>query len=162
MRSGPISWSKNQRAQLPSSSSPSPFLRFLPSSTSPTPRLSLTNSLHRLGLYIIPRTNHSLDCHWFSSKAFPRSFLLVFGGTESSMGVSSETKLLQNLILYAASAALSCLVLFAGLRHLDPNREASKKALQHKKEIAKRLGRPFVQTNPYEVPFSLSFSNEEK
>ncbi|KAL6967108.1 hypothetical protein U1Q18_032910 [Sarracenia purpurea var. burkii] len=27
-----------------------------------------------------------------------------------------------------ASAALSCLVLFAGLRHLDPNREASKKA----------------------------------
>ncbi|CAK9318159.1 unnamed protein product [Citrullus colocynthis] len=66
------------------------------------------------------------------------------------MGVSSETKLLQNLILYAASAALSCLVLFAGLRHLDPNREASKKALQHKKEIAKRLGRPFIQTNPYE------------
>ncbi|KAJ4841242.1 hypothetical protein Tsubulata_022379 [Turnera subulata] len=54
------------------------------------------------------------------------------------------------LILYAASAALSCLVLFAGLKHLDPNREASKKALEHKKEIAKRLGRPLIQTNPYE------------
>ncbi|XP_050942843.1 uncharacterized protein LOC103496059 isoform X2 [Cucumis melo] len=66
------------------------------------------------------------------------------------MGVSSETKFLQELILYAASAALSCLVLFAGLRHLDPNREASKKALEHKKEIAKRLGRPLIQTNPYE------------
>ncbi|THG02086.1 hypothetical protein TEA_003781 [Camellia sinensis var. sinensis] len=63
---------------------------------------------------------------------------------------SSETKFLQELILYAASAALSCLVLFAGLRHLDPNREASKKALEHKKEIAKRLGRPLIQTNPYE------------
>ncbi|KAA8540077.1 hypothetical protein F0562_026769 [Nyssa sinensis] len=63
---------------------------------------------------------------------------------------SSETKLLQELLLYAASAALSCLVLFAGLRHLDPNREASKKALEHKKEIAKRLGRPLIQTNPYE------------
>ncbi|MBA0651337.1 hypothetical protein Goklo_018670, partial [Gossypium klotzschianum] len=63
---------------------------------------------------------------------------------------SSETKLLQELILYAASAALSCLVLFAGLRHLDPNREASKKALEHKKEIAKRLGRPLINTNPYE------------
>ncbi|KAI4307059.1 hypothetical protein L6164_030289 [Bauhinia variegata] len=66
------------------------------------------------------------------------------------MAGSSETKLLQDLLLYAASAALSCLVLFAGLRHLDPNREASKKALEHKKEIAKRLGRPLIQTNPYE------------
>ena len=78
------------------------------------------------------------------------------------MGVSSETKFLQELILYAASAALSCLVLFAGLRHLDPNREASKKALEHKKEIAKRLGRPLIQTNPYEVPLFVSFSNDEK
>lgn len=67
------------------------------------------------------------------------------------MGGSSETKFLQDLLLYAASAALSCLVLFAGLRHLDPNREASKKVLEHKKEIAKRLGRPLIQTNPYEV-----------
>lgn len=64
---------------------------------------------------------------------------------------SSETKFLQELILYAASAALSCLVLFVGLRQLDPNREASKKALEHKKEIAKRLGRPLIQTTPYEV-----------
>ncbi|KAK7410743.1 hypothetical protein VNO78_01783 [Psophocarpus tetragonolobus] len=64
--------------------------------------------------------------------------------------MGSETKFLQDLLLYAASAALSCLVLFAGLRHLDPNREASKKALEHKKEIAKRLGRPLIQTNPYE------------
>ncbi|KAL3630738.1 hypothetical protein CASFOL_023722 [Castilleja foliolosa] len=65
-------------------------------------------------------------------------------------GRSSETKFLQELILYAASAALSCLVLFVGLKHLDPNRDASKKALEHKKEIAKRLGRPLIQTNPYE------------
>ncbi|KAM7272880.1 hypothetical protein ACFE04_027544 [Oxalis oulophora] len=64
--------------------------------------------------------------------------------------MGSETKLVQELILYAASAALSCLVLFVGLRHLDPNKEASKKALEHKKEIAKRLGRPLIQTNPYE------------
>ncbi|WZY85799.1 hypothetical protein YC2023_032183 [Brassica napus] len=66
------------------------------------------------------------------------------------MGGSSETKILQELILYAASAALSCLVLFAGLKHLDPNREASKKALEHKKEISKRLGRPLIHTNSYE------------
>lgn len=62
-----------------------------------------------------------------------------------------ETKFLQELILYAASAAFSCLVLFVGLRQLDPNREASKKALEAKKEIAKRLGRPLIQTNAYEV-----------
>ncbi|PIN16548.1 AAA+-type ATPase [Handroanthus impetiginosus] len=63
---------------------------------------------------------------------------------------SSEAKFLQELILYAASAALSCLVLFVGLKRLDPNREASKKALENKKEIAKRLGRPLVETNAYE------------
>ncbi|KAK9274569.1 hypothetical protein L1049_021818 [Liquidambar formosana] len=61
-----------------------------------------------------------------------------------------ERKLLQDLLLYAASAALSCLVLFVGLRYLDSNREATKKALHHKKEIAKRLGRPLIHTNPYE------------
>ncbi|KAF8379958.1 hypothetical protein HHK36_027424 [Tetracentron sinense] len=62
----------------------------------------------------------------------------------------TETRFLQELVLYAASAALSCLVLFAGLRHLDPNRDASKKALEQKKEISKRLGRPLIHTNPYE------------
>ncbi|KAG0453873.1 hypothetical protein HPP92_025177 [Vanilla planifolia] len=62
----------------------------------------------------------------------------------------SQARFVQELVLYAASAALSCLVLFAGLRHLDPNRAASKKALEQKKEIAKRLGRPLIQTNQYE------------
>ncbi|PRQ60534.1 putative adenosinetriphosphatase [Rosa chinensis] len=66
------------------------------------------------------------------------------------MASQRETKFLQELILYAASAAMSCLVLFVGLRHLDPNREASKKAMEHKKEIARRLGRPLIHTNPYE------------
>ncbi|CAI0452577.1 unnamed protein product [Linum tenue] len=74
------------------------------------------------------------------------------------MGSSSETKVLQELLLYAASAALSCLVLFVGLRHLDPNREATKKAVEQKKEIAKRLGRPLIQTNPYEVVVAAVFS----
>ncbi|CAA0817095.1 P-loop containing nucleoside triphosphate hydrolases superfamily protein [Striga hermonthica] len=63
---------------------------------------------------------------------------------------SGETKFVQELILYAASAALSCLVLFVGLKQLDPNRDAAKKALAQKKEIAKRLGRPLIQTNSYE------------
>ncbi|KZV45019.1 ATPase family AAA domain-containing protein 1-A-like [Dorcoceras hygrometricum] len=75
---------------------------------------------------------------------------------------SSETKLVQELILYAASAAFSCLVLFVGLRHLDPNREASKKALEHKKEIAKRLGRPLIQTNSYEDVIACDVVNPDE
>lgn len=62
----------------------------------------------------------------------------------------SETRIIQELILYVASAAVSCLLLFTGIRMLDPNREASKKALQQKREIAKRLGRPLIETNSYE------------
>ncbi|KAI3924567.1 hypothetical protein MKX01_038007 [Papaver californicum] len=64
--------------------------------------------------------------------------------------MARQDTLVQELILYAASAALSCLVLFAGLRHLDPNKGATKKAMEQKKEIAKRLGRPLINTNPYE------------
>ncbi|XP_077248484.1 P-loop containing nucleoside triphosphate hydrolases superfamily protein [Tasmannia lanceolata] len=76
------------------------------------------------------------------------------------MGLS-ETRFIQELVLYAASAALSCLVLFAGLRHLDPNREASKKAQEQKKEIAKRLGRPLIQTNPYEEVIACDVINPD-
>ncbi|KAK2390789.1 P-loop containing nucleoside triphosphate hydrolase superfamily protein [Trifolium repens] len=66
------------------------------------------------------------------------------------MGGSLDTKVLQDFLLYAARAALSYWVLIQGLRYLDPNRESSKKALEQKKEIAKRLGRPLIQTNSYE------------
>ncbi|EOY23914.1 P-loop containing nucleoside triphosphate hydrolases superfamily protein [Theobroma cacao] len=62
----------------------------------------------------------------------------------------TETTFLQDLLLYAASASLSCLVLFAGLKHLDLNRESSKKSIENKKAISKRLGRAFIHTNPYE------------
>lgn len=61
-----------------------------------------------------------------------------------------QTSFAQELILYAISAAVSCLVLVVGLKHLDPNREAGKKASERKKEIAKRFGRPRILTNPYE------------
>ncbi|XP_075502663.1 uncharacterized protein LOC142540419 isoform X1 [Primulina tabacum] len=77
------------------------------------------------------------------------------------MGSGSETKLLQQLILYAASAALSCLVLVVGLKHLDPNHEASKKALEQKKELAKRLGRPLLPTNQYEDVVACDVVNPE-
>ncbi|KAF7151823.1 hypothetical protein RHSIM_Rhsim02G0251500 [Rhododendron simsii] len=69
-----------------------------------------------------------------------------------------KSKLLQDLVLYAASAAFSCLVVLAGLRHLDTNREAAKRALEHRKELSKRLNRTLIHTNPYEANFT-SLSN---
>ncbi|KAH7431652.1 hypothetical protein KP509_08G058900 [Ceratopteris richardii] len=57
---------------------------------------------------------------------------------------------MSDLFRYALSAALSCIVLIVGIRHLDPNRAIEKKVAKHKKEIAKRLGRPLLQTNTYE------------
>ncbi|XWS38168.1 hypothetical protein CRYUN_Cryun19dG0107100 [Craigia yunnanensis] len=65
-------------------------------------------------------------------------------------GRRTETSFLQDLLLYAVSAAFSCVVLFVGLKHLDPNRESSKKSIENKKAISKRLGRPLIDTNPYE------------
>ncbi|KAG6545174.1 hypothetical protein Mapa_013286 [Marchantia paleacea] len=78
------------------------------------------------------------------------------------MGASSRAASVgQELVLYAVSAALSCLVLFVGLRHLDPNRSQAKKAAERKKEISRRLGRPFIQTNTYEDMIACDVINPE-
>ncbi|AES72565.2 ATPase family AAA domain-containing protein 1 isoform X1 [Medicago truncatula] len=68
----------------------------------------------------------------------------------SSNSPASESKFVTDLILLAASAAFSCLILYTGYSYLDPNRQSSKKALEHKKAIANRLGRPLIKTNQYE------------
>lgn len=52
-------------------------------------------------------------------------------------------------------------MLFVGLRHLDPNRAQIKKAQEQKKEIARRLGRPLIQTNTYEVLSHVSVSRDD-
>ncbi|XP_039056676.1 ATPase family AAA domain-containing protein 1-B-like [Hibiscus syriacus] len=57
---------------------------------------------------------------------------------------------LQELLIYAAGTAFSCLVLFAGLKRLNPNRDSSKKFVENKNVISKRLGRPLIHTDPYE------------
>lgn len=56
-------------------------------------------------------------------------------------------ELLQQVFLYAVSATFSYWTSLL----LDPKRHASKKALEAKKDIAKRLGRPNLKTNSYEV-----------
>lgn len=78
------------------------------------------------------------------------------------MAGSSSGKLIQDLILCAASAALSMAVFFVGLRHLDPNREASKKAIESRKHLSKRLGRTLIYTTPYEVYTSNLFLTKTK
>ncbi|XP_019170212.1 PREDICTED: ATPase family AAA domain-containing protein 1-A-like isoform X2 [Ipomoea nil] len=65
-------------------------------------------------------------------------------------GTDAQSKLVKDLILYAASTALSLVVMFTGLRYLDPNREASKKAIEFRKQLSKRLGRTLIHTTPYE------------
>lgn len=52
-------------------------------------------------------------------------------------------------LLSCAVSVASTYWLYAVL--LDPNREASKRAVKAKKDIAKRLGRPHIKTNSYEV-----------
>lgn len=61
-----------------------------------------------------------------------------------------KTNLLQNLLWYAGSAALSCWILFAGARLLDTNREETNRAMKQRKQLSKRLGRPLIHTTPYE------------
>ncbi|CAI5981344.1 unnamed protein product [Closterium sp. NIES-65] len=58
--------------------------------------------------------------------------------------------LAQELLLYVCSAGISALVLIFTFRQLDPNRAQAKLAKQRKREIAKRLGRPYIETNMYE------------
>ncbi|GMJ00464.1 hypothetical protein like AT4G27680 [Hibiscus trionum] len=65
-------------------------------------------------------------------------------------GRRTDRSFLQDLLLYAASTAFSCVVLFAGLKQLDPNRDSSKKSIENKNAISKRLGRPLIHTDPYE------------
>ncbi|KAJ7544178.1 hypothetical protein O6H91_09G120300 [Diphasiastrum complanatum] len=77
------------------------------------------------------------------------------------MGSSRAASIGQELFLYAVSAALSCMVLFVGIRHLDPNRGQAKKAAERKKEIAKRLGRPIAHTNIYEDIIACDVINPE-
>ncbi|KAD3641424.1 hypothetical protein E3N88_30648 [Mikania micrantha] len=62
-----------------------------------------------------------------------------------------KTKLLQNIIWYAASAAVSCWVLLAGVRHLENNREENRRAIEQRKQLFKRLGRTLIHTTPYEA-----------
>ncbi|KAK1392179.1 hypothetical protein POM88_011235 [Heracleum sosnowskyi] len=59
-------------------------------------------------------------------------------------------ELLQDVLLYTFTAALSYWVIVVGFRELNSDREASKKALEAKKDIARRLGRHCIKTNPYE------------
>ncbi|KAI3812835.1 hypothetical protein L1987_17547 [Smallanthus sonchifolius] len=62
----------------------------------------------------------------------------------------AKMKVIQNLIWYAASAAVSCWVLLAGVRHLENNREENKRAIEQRKQLFKRLGRTLIHTTPYE------------
>eukprot|EP00245_Coleochaete_scutata_P007201 TRINITY_DN22327_c0_g1_i1.p1 TRINITY_DN22327_c0_g1~~TRINITY_DN22327_c0_g1_i1.p1 ORF type:complete len:454 (-),score=123.24 TRINITY_DN22327_c0_g1_i1:903-2264(-) len=73
-------------------------------------------------------------------------------GTGSGMGTEGKPAqtILVDLLVWTISAAVSTAVLVIGLKQLDPNRAQAKQAGERKKEIAKRLGRSSINTNPYE------------
>ncbi|KAL0785235.1 hypothetical protein Bca101_001481 [Brassica carinata] len=73
-----------------------------------------------------------------------------------------DSSFLEQLILYVAGAALASLSLYVCARHSDPNSDASDKALKRKREIAKRLGRPLIQTNQYEDVIAGDVINSRK
>nr|XP_043607472.1 outer mitochondrial transmembrane helix translocase-like [Erigeron canadensis] len=59
-------------------------------------------------------------------------------------------KLIQTLIWYAASAAVSYWAMLAGLRLLDNNRHENQRSIEQRKQLFKRLGRTLIPTTPYE------------
>lgn len=73
--------------------------------------------------------------------------------TETLVMPDPKMKLIQSLIWYAATAAVSYWVLLAGLRQLDTNREENKRAIEQRKQLFKRLGRRPIQTTPYEASY---------
>jgi SpoVK/Ycf46/Vps4 family AAA+-type ATPase len=52
-------------------------------------------------------------------------------------------------------------VLNFGLKRLDPNRQTSKAAIERKKELAARLGRPKLETNVYEDVIAADVANPD-
>ena len=72
-----------------------------------------------------------------------------------------QPSVLQELFLVACSAVLSMVVLNFGLKRLDPNRQTNKAAIERKKELAERLGRPKLDTNVYEDVIAADVANPD-
>ncbi|XP_074375485.1 uncharacterized protein LOC141717301 [Apium graveolens] len=70
-------------------------------------------------------------------------------------------ELLREVLMYTFSVGVSCWVSVKVLRQLNLDREASKKALEAKKDIAKRLGRPRIKTNSYEDVIACDIINPD-
>eukprot|EP00240_Pyramimonas_obovata_P007986 CAMPEP_0118952360 /NCGR_PEP_ID=MMETSP1169-20130426/54714_1 /TAXON_ID=36882 /ORGANISM="Pyramimonas obovata, Strain CCMP722" /LENGTH=169 /DNA_ID=CAMNT_0006899589 /DNA_START=40 /DNA_END=546 /DNA_ORIENTATION=- len=77
-------------------------------------------------------------------------------------GANKGPTLLQEVMIYAASAMFSFWLLTFSLKRLDPNRDAQKQSAQRKKEIAARLGRPYIQTNNYEDIIAMDVVNPDQ
>ena len=78
-----------------------------------------------------------------------------------SRAQGGQPSVLQELFLVGCSAILSMIVLNFGLKRLDPNRQTSKAAIERKKELASRLGRPNLDTNVYEDAIASDVANPD-
>ena len=78
-----------------------------------------------------------------------------------SRAQGGQPSIFQELFLVGCSAILSMIVLNFGLKRMDPNRQNSKAAIERKKELATRLGRPNLDTNVYEDVIAMDVANPD-
>lgn len=92
-----------------------------------------------------------------SPRPFPRESRGRRGGMararEAGRGGHALGSAVAELVVMLVGVVASSAALYFVLKSMDPNAAQAKQAKQKKKEIARRLGKPMIQTNQYEVCF---------
>lgn len=99
--------------------------------------------------------------YWFARASSDDFSSVGARSGKMSRAQGGQPSVLQELFLVGCSAILSMIVLNFGLKRLDPNRQTSKAAIERKKELASRLGRPNLDTNVYEDVIASDVANPD-
>jgi len=102
-----------------------------------------------------------LTRYWFARASSDDFSSIGARSGKMSRAQGGQPSVLQELFLVGCSAILSMIVLNFGLKRLDPNRQTSKAAIERKKELASRLGRPNLDTNVYEDVIASDVANPD-
>lgn len=99
--------------------------------------------------------------YWFARASSDDFSSIGARSGKMSRAQGGQPSVLQELFLVGCSAILSMIVLNFGLKRLDPNRQTNKAAIERKKELASRLGRPNLDTNVYEDVIASDVANPD-
>jgi SpoVK/Ycf46/Vps4 family AAA+-type ATPase len=102
-----------------------------------------------------------LTRYWFARASSDDFSSIGARSGKMSRAQGGQPSVLQELFLVGCSAILSMIVLNFGLKRLDPNRQTNKAAIERKKELASRLGRPNLDTNVYEDVIASDVANPD-